>query len=59
MPIERMNGTGTSRSAPSPTATANPEKATARPAVAIVHTIASSERRPRASSVAVAVDDEQ
>ena len=50
MPIERMNGTGTNRSSPSPTATASPEKTTARPAVAIVRSIASSTRPPAASS---------
>ena len=59
MPIERMNGTGTTSRSPSPTATAPPENATARPAVA------TCERRRRPASpparelLAVAVHDEQ
>jgi hypothetical protein len=49
-PIERMNGTGTKSSNPSPIATAAPEKTTARPAVEAVARTASSTGRPRASS---------
>jgi len=41
-PIERMNGSGMNRSSASPIATVPPEKTTARPAVDIVLTIASS-----------------
>ena len=42
MPIERMNGEGMKSSSASPIATVAPENSTARPAVAIVRTIASS-----------------
>ena len=49
-PIERMNGTGMKRSTASPIATASPEKTTARPAVSIVRTTASSVESPRSSS---------
>ena len=41
-PIETMNGSGMKRSSDRPIATVAPEKTTARPAVAIVRTIASS-----------------
>lgn len=41
-PIDRMNGSGMNRSSASPIATVAPEKTTARPAVCIVLTIASS-----------------
>jgi hypothetical protein len=49
-PIARMNGTGMNRSNARPIATVAPENITARPAVAIVRTIASSLEPPRASS---------
>ncbi len=49
-PIDRMNGTGTSSSSASPIATVIPEKTTARPAVAIVRTIAASVVSARSSS---------
>ncbi len=49
-PIERMNGSGMKSNTASPIATAAPEKTTARPAVSIVRTIASSLDSPRASS---------
>ncbi len=49
-PIERMNGSGMNRSSASPIATVAPEKTTARPAVAIVRTIASSVESIRRSS---------
>ena len=49
-PIERMNGTGMKRSRARPIATVAPEKITARPAVAIVRTIASSVLSARPSS---------
>ena len=49
-PIIRMNGSGIASSSASPSATAAPEKTTARPAVCIVRTTASSRSRPRASS---------
>jgi hypothetical protein len=45
----RMNGTGTNRRRASPIATARPEKTTARPALAIVRTIASSRVRAEPS----------
>jgi hypothetical protein len=50
IPIERMNGEGMKSSSASPIATVAPEKTTARPAVAIVRTTASSLGPPRASS---------
>ena len=43
-PSVRMNGTGTKNRSASPIATASPEKTTARPAPAIVRTIAASRR---------------
>ena len=49
-PNPRMNGSGMKRSSASPIATAVPLKTTARPAVAIVFTIASSRGDPRRSS---------
>ena len=49
-PIERMNGIGIASSSASPIATVAPEKITARPAVAIVRTIASSTEPGRSSS---------
>ena len=59
-PSERMNGTGTNRSSASPIATVAPEKTTARPAVAIVRTTASSAGPVVAGELlAEAVDDEQ
>jgi hypothetical protein len=45
-----MNGTGMKSRSASPIATVAPEKITARPAVAIVRTIASSFPSPRSSS---------
>ena len=45
-----MNGTGTKSRSASPIATARPEKTTARPALAIVRTIASSAESSSASS---------
>ena len=50
MPSERMNGTGITTSSDRPTATLAPENSAARPAVAIVRTIASSTESVRASS---------
>ncbi len=50
IPIERMNGSGMNSSSASPIATVAPEKMTARPAVAIVRTIASSFEPPLVSS---------
>jgi hypothetical protein len=50
IPKPRMNGSGMKRSIARPIATAVPLKTTARPAVAIVVTIASSRDEPRASS---------
>jgi hypothetical protein len=47
MPIETMNGTGMKRRSARPIATVSPEKTTARPAVAIVRTTASSTASPR------------
>ncbi len=49
-PIERMNGIGIASRSASPIATVAPEKITARPAVAIVRTIASSTDPGRSSS---------
>ncbi len=49
-PIARMNGNGMNSSRASPIATVPPEKITARPAVRIVRTTASSTVGPRASS---------
>ena len=49
-PSERMNGTGIAIRSASPIATVAPEKTTARPAVAIVRTTASSTSSPRRSS---------
>ena len=49
-PSIRMNGTGIATSRASPSATAIPEKTTARPAVSIVRTIASSLPFPSATS---------
>ncbi len=49
-PSERMKGTGISTSSASPIATVAPEKTTARPAVVMVRSIASSTEPPRASS---------
>ena len=49
-PIETMNGSGMKRSSDNPIATVTPEKTTARPAVAIVRTTASSFGSPRSSS---------
>ena len=49
-PIERMKGTGMKQRRPRPIATASPENTTARPAVVIVRTIASSPSWPAASS---------
>ena len=49
-PSERMNGTGTSSSSASAIATVAPETMTARPAVAIVRTIAASVVSVRSSS---------
>ena len=45
-----MNGSGIAIRSASPSATATPEKTTARPAVSIVRTTASSSARPAASS---------
>jgi hypothetical protein len=45
-----MNGSGMKSSSASPIATVAPEKITARPAVCIVRTIASSTSRLRSSS---------
>ncbi len=50
IPNPRMNGSGMKSSSASPIATAVPLKTTARPAVAIVVTIASSRDDPRRSS---------
>ncbi len=50
MPISRMNGSGSATSVSRPIATAAPEKSTARPAVSIVRTIASSVSSVRVSS---------
>ena len=50
MPIERMNGEGMKSSSASPIATVAPEKTTARPAVSIVRTIASSFEPLRSTS---------
>jgi hypothetical protein len=50
IPIERMNGEGMKSSSASPIATVAPEKRTARPAVAIVRTTASSEEPSPSSS---------
>ena len=49
-PSIRMNGSGSAISSASPMATVAPEKTTARPAVSIVRTTASSTSRPAASS---------
>jgi hypothetical protein len=49
-PIERMKGIGIARSSARPIATVAPEKITARPAVAIVRTMASSTEPGRSSS---------
>ena len=54
-----MNGSGMESSSARPIATAVPLKTTARPAVSIVRTIASSFGRPARALLAVAVDDEQ
>ena len=50
MPTTRMKGSGIASRSASPIATAVPQKTTARPAVSIVRTIASSSASPRASS---------
>ena len=50
MPIRRMNGRGSATSVSKPIATAAPEKSTARPAVSMVRTIASSVSSVRVSS---------
>ena len=50
IPIERMNGSGMNASRASPTATVEPEKIVARPAVAIVVISASCGSSLRASS---------
>jgi len=49
-PIDRTNGSGMKSSTASPIATVAPEKTTARPAVCIVRTIASSTSPGRRSS---------
>ena len=49
-PIDTMKGSGMKSSSARPIATVTPEKTTARPAVAIVRTIASSFESPRSSS---------
>jgi hypothetical protein len=50
IPIERMNGTGSTISASSPTATVEPETTTERPACVIVSTSAVSTSAPSRSS---------
>ncbi len=59
MPIDRMNGTGTNSSSASPIATVIPEKITARPAVAIVRTIAASVVSRAVELLPVARHDQQ
>ena len=54
-----MNGSGIATSSASPSATAMPEKTTARPAVSIVRTTASSFVEPARELLAEAVDDQQ
>ena len=54
-----MNGSGMNSSIARPIATARPEKTTARPAVSIVRTIASSVSSVSRELLAEAVDDEQ
>ena len=54
-----MNGTGTKKSSASPIATARPEKTTARPALAIVRTIAASVESSSRELLAEAADDQQ
>ena len=49
-PIIRMNGSGIATSSARPSATAIPEKTTARPAVCIVRTTATAVSFPSASS---------